>query len=154
MDKTLQALTGLSTVDEQLSRKEALMVEVARALEERRAALREAIPSAFLAAYDVLGRAGRRPVVVAARGGYCSGCYLRLPPQLDSTIRRRQSLCSCPHCRRLLYPSTRVSDSEGAPEPKRETGSRVARQDRKSKRARGVLGRRRNPSASRASKRS
>lgn len=153
MDKTVRALTGLSAVDDQLSGKEALMDGLALALEQRRAALREAIPRVFLASYDALGRAGRRPVVVEVRGGHCSGCYLRLPPQLDSTIRRRQSLCSCPHCGRLLYSSTRVSDSEGAPEPKHETGNGLARNDRKSKRARGISGKRRTRQEARASKR-
>lgn len=126
---------------------------LALALEQRRTALREAIPGVFLAAYDALGRAGRRPVVVAVRGGHCSGCYLRLPPQLDSTIRRRQSLCSCPHCGRLLYSSTPVSDTEGAPESKHETGDRLAGNVRKSKRARGISGKRRTRQEARASKR-
>jgi predicted nucleic acid-binding Zn-ribbon protein len=151
MDKTVEALTGLSAVDDQLSGKEALMDGLAPALEQRRAALREAVPSVFLAAYDALGRAGRRPVIVAVRGGHCSGCYLRLPPQLDSTIRRRQSLCSCPHCGRLLYSSTRLSDREGASESEHETGS-LTGNVRESKRARGISGKRTRQEA-RASKR-
>jgi hypothetical protein len=154
MDKTVRALTGLSAVDDQLSEREALMDGLALALQERRAAFRDAIPGIFLAAYDALGRVGRRPVVVEVRRGHCSGCYLRLPPQLDSTIRRRQSLCSCPHCGRLLYSSTRLSDTEGAPEPKgHETGDRLARNVRKSKRARGISGKRHTRQEARASKR-
>ena len=96
MDRTARTLTDLSAVDDQLSGKEALMDARALALEQRRAALREAIPRVFLAAYDALGRVGRRPVVVEVRGGHCGGCYLRLPPQLDSSIRRRQSCASVP----------------------------------------------------------
>ena len=153
MDRTARTLTDLSAVDDQLSGKKALMAGLALALEQRRAALREAIPRVFLAAYDALSRVGRRPVVVEVRGGHCSGCYLRLPPQLDSTIRRRQSLCSCPHCGRLLYSSTRLSDNEGAPESKHETGDRLARNVRKSKRARGISGKRHTRQEARASKR-
>jgi len=137
MDKTVRALTGLSAVDDQLSGKEALMDGLALALEQRRAALREAIPRVFLASYDALGRAGRRPVVVEVRGGHCSGCYLRLPPQLDSTIRRRQSLCSCPHCGRLLYSSTRVGESEKGSESKHKLGDRPTMDGRASKRRGG-----------------
>ena len=80
-----------------------------KTLEKRRAALRHAIPDAFLAAYDALGRIGRYPVVVEVRSAHCGGCYLRLPPQLDSAIRRRQTLPACPPCRRLL--------SQPLPEP-------------------------------------
>ena len=61
MDRTVRALTDLAAVDDQLSGGEALIDGLAPALEERRAALREAIPGLFLAAYDALGRAGRRP---------------------------------------------------------------------------------------------
>ncbi len=134
MDKTVRALTGLSAVDDQLSEREALIDGLALALEERRAALREAIPAVFLAVYDALGRVGRRPVVVQVRGAHCGGCYLRLPPQLDSSIRRRQSLCPCPHCRRLLYSSARAEDGENTNESKHKLGDHPATGGRTSKR--------------------
>jgi hypothetical protein len=126
---------------------------LAQALQERRAEFRNAIPGIFLAAYDALGRVSRRPVVVQVRGAHCGGCYLRLPPHLDSVIRRRQSLCLCPHCGRLLYSPTRVSDSEGALESKHETGDRLAGNVRKSKRAHGISGKRHIRQEARASKR-
>jgi hypothetical protein len=140
MDKTARALTNLSSVDDQLSKRETLMAGLASALEERRTALREAIPGPFLAAYDALGR-GRRPVIVAVRGAHCGGCYLRLPPQLDSAIRRRQSLCSCPHCGRLLYSSQRAGDSERTTESKLKPESRLAGNVRKSRQSGGNPGR-------------
>jgi predicted nucleic acid-binding Zn-ribbon protein len=153
MDRTARTLIDLSAVDDQLSGKEALVKGLALALEQRRAALRQALPKVFLAAYDARGRMGRRPVIVEARGGHCSGCHLRIPPQLDSTIRRRQSLCSCPHCGRLLYASTGMPDGERAPESKHETGDRLAANVRKSKRARGISGKRRTRKEARASER-
>jgi len=142
MDRTVRALTDLSAVDDQLSAREALMDGLAHALEERRAALREAIPGTFLAAYDALGRVSRRPVIVPVRGAHCGGCYLRLPPKLDSSIRRRQSLCSCPHCRRLLYSATRVGESGEASESKYKLADRPATNGRPPKRVRRTTGRR------------
>lgn len=136
MDKTVRALTDLSAVDDQLSGKEALIDRLAPALEKRRAALREAIPGVFLAAYDALGLVGRRPVVVQVRGAHCGGCCLRLPPQLDSSIRRRQSLCICPHCRRLLYSSPQAGESEDASASKHKLGDRPAIDGKESKRVR------------------
>ena len=124
MDRTVRALTDLSTVDDQLSRKEALLERGVLALEAQRAALRETIPMVFLAAYDSLFQMGRRPVVVEVRGAHCSGCRLRLPPQLGSSVRRRQSLCLCPHCRRMIY----VSPPAGASEDKNESADKVGSQ--------------------------
>ncbi len=105
MDRTARRLNDLATVDDQLSGREALEEGVALALEDRRARLRESVPNAFLDLYDARRRTRRRPLIVEARGGHCGGCHLRLPPQLDSMIRQRRSLCSCPHCGRLLYAS-------------------------------------------------
>lgn len=150
MDRTVRTLTDLSAIDDQISGKEALIDGLA--LEQRRAALRETVPRVFLAAYDALGRLGRRPVVVEVRGGHCCGCYLRLPSQLDSTIRRRQSLSSCPRCGRLLYSSTRRSDSEAAPESKHDSGDHRAGELIKSRRGLGTSGKRRTRQEARASK--
>ena len=45
-------------------------------------------------------------VVVYLRDGTCGGCYLTVRPQLVSEVRRRETLVTCPHCRRmLLWPS-------------------------------------------------
>jgi hypothetical protein len=136
-DGTLRALLDLSEVDRQLSGEGALTDRVARALEGRRATLREAIPGNFLAAYDALGRAGRHPAVVPlVRGAHCGGCYMRIPPQLDALVRRGQSLCSCPHCHRLLYSST-GAESDGGNKPRHKpAGDGTAANQRKSNRRR------------------
>ena len=138
MDKTVRALTDLAAVDDQLSGREAVADGLAPALEKRRAALRKAIPGVFLAVHDALGQVGRRPVVVPVRGAYCGGCYLRLPPQLDSSIRRRQSLCPCPHCRRLLYSFARSGNGEDTDDSKHELGDHPELNSRTRKRARGI----------------
>lgn len=134
-DGTLRALVDLSEVDRQLSGEGALTDRVARSLESRRATLRKAIPGNFLAAYDALGRAGRRPPVVPlVRGAHCGGCYMRIPPQLDALVRRGQSLCSCPHCRRLL---ARAVESGVGNEPEHKpAGDGAATNRRKSNRRR------------------
>jgi len=104
IEETVQALAELSDIDLRLSTLGSGEDRVSRALEGRRAALREAIPANMLAAYDDLARSGRRPAVVPlVRGSYCGGCYMRVPPQLHAFVRRGQSVCSCPRCRRMLY---------------------------------------------------
>lgn len=116
MDGTIRALTDLSEIDRQLGEKAALNGASLATLERRREALRKSIPASPLESYDALGRAGRRPALVELRSAHCSGCYLRLPPQIHSRIRRRESLCPCPHCRRLLYwPESGNGDGKPAP---------------------------------------
>jgi hypothetical protein len=155
MDKTVRALEDLSATDRQLQDNTALTDAFVRALEKRRAALRDAIPEAFLVAYDALGRMGRRPAVVQVRNAHCGGCYLRLPPQLASAIRHRQSLRSCPHCRRLLFsPAPEVSENASETKPGLE---RALLKSPSSKRVGRIPGRRpareRLPSAARQERR-
>lgn len=158
MDRTVRALADLAAVDRRLSDTGALTQGLALSLEESRAALRATIPGVFLAAHDALCRRGRRPVVVEARGGHCGGCYLRLPPQLDSAIRRRQSLHLCPHCRRLLYSSPRAEEGESTNASKPGPGDHSAMNEIAPKRPRRIAGRRsdrrepRGKDASRAGK--
>jgi hypothetical protein len=121
IENAVRTLTDLSALDEQLSDAD-LPEDAGRVgLRDRRAALRGDIPAVILTAYDMLARIGRRPVVVAVRSAHCGGCHLRLPPQLDASIRRRQSLSACPHCRRLLYPAPPPAQRENAGEPVRQT---------------------------------
>lgn len=140
MDKTVRALNDLSATDLQLRDDTASRDASVSALRKRRAALREAIPGVILVAYDALDRIGRRPVAVQVRNAHCGGCYLRLPPQLASAVRHRQTLRSCPHCRRLIY-SPAPEESENANESKPEP-ERSPVKARASKRVRRISGRR------------
>ena len=46
-------------------------------------------------------RQGR--AVVPALGGKCTGCQMRLPPQLFILVQRGEQLQQCPACQRFLY---------------------------------------------------
>lgn len=133
IETTVRSLAELSEVDRRLSGGAASEDRVGHALEGRRTALREAIPENYLAAYDSLGRSGRSPAVVPiVRGAHCGGCHMRVPPQLHAFVRRGQSVCSCPHCRRLLYSAPAIADPEGGngskshPEKQSPAGKRAA----------------------------
>jgi uncharacterized protein len=41
-------------------------------------------------------------VIAQLQEGVCSGCHLKLPPQLISEIRLQTQLFTCPHCRLIL----------------------------------------------------
>lgn len=120
MEEAVRALADLAAIDQQLTTA-AAGEEFTRAIARRRIALRKRIPGSLLESYDSLVRMGRRPAVVPASNAHCGGCHLRLPPQLDSSLRRGQSLCPCPHCRRLLFlPNGAGEDAKaGEPDPRR-----------------------------------
>ena len=42
-------------------------------------------------------------VVAQLQDGVCSGCHLKVPPQLVSEIRLQTQLFTCPHCRLMLF---------------------------------------------------
>lgn len=58
---------------------------------------------------DILGRyrfiRSRRPgkAIVAAVDGACTGCFMRLPPQLYIELQRGETLEACQNCNRILY---------------------------------------------------
>ena len=41
--------------------------------------------------------------VVEAKGGKCTGCQMKLPPQLFILVQRVETLESCPACQRFLF---------------------------------------------------
>jgi predicted nucleic acid-binding Zn-ribbon protein len=41
--------------------------------------------------------------VAQLQDGVCSGCHLKVPPQLVSEIRLQTQLFTCPHCRLMLF---------------------------------------------------
>ncbi len=42
-------------------------------------------------------------VVAQLQDGVCSGCHLKVPPQMISEIRLQTQLFACPHCRLMLF---------------------------------------------------
>jgi predicted nucleic acid-binding Zn-ribbon protein len=42
-------------------------------------------------------------VVAQLQAGVCSGCHLKVPPQMISEIRLQTQLFTCPHCRLMLF---------------------------------------------------
>lgn len=117
MDETARALADLSAIEDQIAGMNG--GELLPVLVRRRGALRRKVPTAHLAAYDALERFHRRPVVVPVRRSHCGGCHLRVPPQLESLLRRNPALMACPHCQRLLYlPREDRAESASAPSSK------------------------------------
>ncbi len=69
----------------------------------RRSALSSKVDDRTIRRYEcVLSRRDGR-AVVTAHGGKCTGCQMKLPPQLFILVQRGHTLESCPACQRFLY---------------------------------------------------
>jgi len=49
--------------------------------------------------------------LVAVIEGSCSGCNMKLPPQLYNILQRVESVEQCPSCQRIIYWSRIVEDA-------------------------------------------
>lgn len=90
------------------------------------------LPRILLERYHSLVRAGRTPAVVAIDRGACSGCHLRLPTMLESTVRHSLAVHTCPHCRRMLYAPELLPEASPAVDGKPPRGAAPASAARRS----------------------
>ena len=84
------------------------------ALLSSREALKQKLSKPLLRRYEFI--AGRRSgaAVVAAVAGACSGCHMRLPPQLYNELLRGTKIHQCPSCQRLLFHDESTEDNARA----------------------------------------
>lgn len=70
---------------------------------ERRISLLPKVPKQVLARYDAI-RSKRLGIgLVMVTGGCCTGCNMRLPPQLYNILQRGETIEQCPSCFRLIF---------------------------------------------------
>ncbi|MCA9672739.1 MAG: hypothetical protein KC503_44400 [Myxococcales bacterium] len=75
----------------------------------------ESVEKAILRRYDRLIRQ-RGKAVVPAINGVCSGCNMRLPPQLYNIMQRVETIEQCPNCQRIVYYPEETTPDEPAAE--------------------------------------
>ena len=81
------------------SHAEASLAEIAH---QRQAILPKISPQAY-AIFDTVSRGRKSPAVAAVVGGLCSVCHVRIRPQIDQDVRRREQIVQCESCTRILY---------------------------------------------------
>jgi len=69
---------------------------------ERQAIVEETSPAA-IAMFDTVARGRKGQVVAEVRGGMRSVCHVRVRPQIDQDVRRRERIVQCENCQRILY---------------------------------------------------
>jgi predicted nucleic acid-binding Zn-ribbon protein len=81
------------------SHAEASLAEIAR---QRQSVVPKISPQAY-AIFDTVCRGRKSPAVAAVVGGLCSVCHVRIRPQIDQDVRRREQIVQCESCTRILY---------------------------------------------------
>jgi hypothetical protein len=72
-------------------------------LAKERETARAAASASALSRYKRIAAKRSPMVVVPARDGRCSGCNIKLPPQIYADVKRNDRINLCSHCNRILY---------------------------------------------------
>lgn len=80
----------------------ALQTEI-EAEQARRNVLLPRVPKALFQTYDSVRSRRMGQGLALVSQGCCTGCHIRLPPQLYNILQRGNSIEQCPSCRRLMF---------------------------------------------------
>ncbi|WP_022849711.1 zinc ribbon domain-containing protein [Limisalsivibrio acetivorans] len=80
--------------------------EFSTELEEKlkeREDLASKVKRSVLSKYERVRNARDNLAIVRTIDETCTGCYIKVPPQLYVDVRKEEQLLQCPHCQRFLY---------------------------------------------------
>jgi hypothetical protein len=101
------ALQELAEQQRQLQQEQALLRRDLAAEQEHRQHTVMALDAKLYERYQKVAAQHGGRVVAQLQDSVCSGCHLKVQPQLISEIRLQTQLFTCPHCRlMLLWPTT------------------------------------------------
>lgn len=70
---------------------------------EKRKGLQESIPNDLLVWYEKVKKRNGGVGVTPVWKAVCSGCQMKIPPQMYNELQRSNELLSCPNCNRIMY---------------------------------------------------
>ncbi|MCA1928012.1 MAG: C4-type zinc ribbon domain-containing protein, partial [Calditerrivibrio sp.] len=79
------------------------VTEELKDLEIERKTVAEKIRKQYLSKYEVIRKARNNLAIVRIDKEICSGCYMKVPPQLYVEVKKNSSVHQCPNCQRFLY---------------------------------------------------
>jgi len=98
-----QSRTQMAAAEKEIaSQVEEIKGELTKQRREREKISKE-IDATLLSRYDVIFSRRQGVAVALAKGGTCTGCMRRLPPQLYNEIQKHLQIHFCPACQRILY---------------------------------------------------
>ena len=110
-DAERSVTTQKQTIEAERQRAEGSVEELSR---QRQALVARISPRAY-AVFDTVSRGRKSPAVAAVLGGLCSVCHVRVRPQIDQDVRRREEVVQCESCTRILYHPSLHSSTGSAP---------------------------------------
>jgi predicted nucleic acid-binding Zn-ribbon protein len=72
-------------------------------LKIKRADLASKIKKSIFSKYEKIRNARSNLAIVRVTDEVCSGCYMKIPPQLYVDVKKNNDLLQCPNCQRFLY---------------------------------------------------
>lgn len=88
----------------------------ATARSEGRPAVAEKLPARILKKYEQLRQARNGLAVAEVKGGTCTGCQMKLRPQLVITLMRGETLEFCTNCNRILVDESLLQPHDATPQ--------------------------------------
>ncbi len=76
--------------------------ELEKLIQERKKAV-AGIKKQILSKYEMIRKARNNLAIVRVENETCTGCYMKIPPQLYVEVKKEHSLHQCPNCQRFLY---------------------------------------------------
>lgn len=99
--------SGVAQRDEENSE---LTSELAANKEAREEAAKD-VKKSLLAKYDRVRKARNNLAVVRVDNETCTGCYIKVPPQLYVEVVKDKELLQCPNCQRFMYFRSEEADA-------------------------------------------
>jgi len=96
------ALHKLAEQQQHVQQQQETVRNTIHAEQARRQQMVTSLDSGLYAQYQKVAMQQGGRSVAQIQEGVCSGCHLKLPPQLVSEIRLQTQLYTCPHCRLML----------------------------------------------------
>ncbi len=72
-------------------------------LERKRNKIAETLPTEMLEKYEFIFEKREGKAIVPVKEEVCTGCYMSIPPQVVSDIRKGLKIICCQYCSRMLY---------------------------------------------------
>ncbi len=105
-DRRKNLATLQAQIDEDQNNIDNLESEANRRVEKlqaERARVSNEIPKALIRKYEFIQSKRPGTAIVPAVNGTCTGCHMKMPPQLFNELHQANRLITCPNCQRILY---------------------------------------------------
>lgn len=109
-ERIKQHETELQALRSHVAEEEAETLSKIKALQDRVATQRirretmlSTIPVELLRKYEDIRRRRKGKAVVQIMRGVCTGCHMKVPPQLFNVLKTFSSVETCPNCQRIIY---------------------------------------------------